>query len=70
VHPHRAGEDAAERHPPLVGKAFRQGFYWPIIVANAEQIVHTYEGCQFYTRQTHLLAQVLQTIPITWPFAV
>jgi hypothetical protein len=28
------------------------------------------EGCQFYARQTHLLAQALQTIPITWPFAV
>jgi hypothetical protein len=28
------------------------------------------EGFQFYARQTHLLAQALQTIPITWPFAV
>jgi hypothetical protein len=28
------------------------------------------EGCQFYARQTHLPAQALQTIPITWPFAV
>ncbi|XP_066364979.1 uncharacterized protein [Miscanthus floridulus] len=32
----------------LVGNAFRQGFYWPTIVANAEQIVRTYEGCQYY----------------------
>ena len=29
----------------LVGNAFRQGFYWPTIVANIEQIVCTYEGC-------------------------
>jgi transposase InsO family protein len=28
------------------------------------------EGCQFYARQTHLPAQALQTIPITWPFVV
>ena len=28
----------------LVGNAFRQGFYWPTIVANAEQIVRTCEG--------------------------
>ena len=28
------------------------------------------EGCQFYVRQIHLLVQALQTIPITWPFAV
>jgi transposase InsO family protein len=32
--------------------------------------VRRYEGCQFYARQTHLLAQALQKIPITWPFAV
>ena len=29
----------------LVGNAFRQGFYWPTAVADAEQIVCTYEGC-------------------------
>jgi hypothetical protein len=35
-----------------------------------QNIVHTCEGCQYYTRQTHLPAQELQTIPITWPFTV
>jgi hypothetical protein len=40
------------------------------VVANATRIVHTCQGCQFYARQTHLPAQALQTIPITWPFAV
>jgi hypothetical protein len=54
----------------LVGNAFRQGFYWPTTVASAERIVRTCEGCQYYARQTHLPAQALQTIPITWPFAV
>ena len=49
----------------LVGNPFRQGFYWPTVVADAEQIMCTYEGCQYYARQTHLLAQALQTIPIT-----
>jgi len=29
----------------LVGNVFRQGFYWLTVVANAEQIVRTYEGC-------------------------
>jgi hypothetical protein len=28
------------------------------------------EGCQFYARQTHFPVQALQTIPITWPFAI
>jgi transposase InsO family protein len=39
-------------------------------VADATRIVRTCQGCQFYTKQTHLPAQALQTIPITWPFAV
>jgi hypothetical protein len=39
-------------------------------VADATRIVRTYQGCQFYAKQTHLLTQALQTIPITWLFAV
>jgi hypothetical protein len=54
----------------LVGKASRQGFYWSTAVADSKYIVWCCEGCQFYVRQTHLPAQALQTIPITWPFAV
>jgi hypothetical protein len=53
-----------------VGNAFRQGFYWPTAVADATRIVCSYRGYQFYARQTHLPAQTLQTIPITWSFAV
>ena len=40
------------------------------LLADATRIVRTCEGCQFYARQTHLPAQALQTIPITWSFAV
>jgi hypothetical protein len=29
----------------LIGKAFRQAFYWPITVADKQHIVRTYEGC-------------------------
>jgi hypothetical protein len=54
----------------LVDNAFRQGFYWPTVVADAREIVRTCEGCQFYTRKSNLPAHVLQTIPITWPFVV
>jgi hypothetical protein len=39
-------------------------------VADAPRIVRTCQGCQFYARQTHLPAHALQTIPITWLFAV
>jgi transposase InsO family protein len=62
------GHHAAPR--TLVGNAFRQGFYWLTAVADASEIVRTCEGCQFYARKSNLPAHVLQTIPITWPFAV
>jgi ribonuclease HI len=68
IHSGACGHHAAPR--ALVGNAFRQGFYWPTAVADATRIVLSCQGCQFYARQTHLLAQALQTIPITWPFAV
>jgi ribonuclease HI len=68
IHSGACGHHAAPR--TLVGNAFRQGFYWPTAVADATGIVRACEGCQFYAKQTHLPAQALQTIPITWPFAV
>jgi len=68
IHAGICGHHAAPRS--LVGKAFRQGFYWPTALCNVEEIVRACKGCQFYAKQTHLLAQALQTIPITWPFAV
>jgi hypothetical protein len=68
IHSGACGHHAAPR--ALVGNAFRQGFYWPTAVADPTRIVRTCQGCQFYARQTHLPAQALQTIPITWSFAM
>ena len=68
IHGGVCGHHAAPR--TLVENTFQQSFYWPTAVADTKQIVHTYEGCQYYARQTHLPAQALQTIPITWPFVV
>jgi transposase InsO family protein len=53
-----------------VSNAFRQGFYWPTAVADASEIVRTCEGFQFYVRKTNLPVHALQTIPVTWPFAL
>jgi hypothetical protein len=68
IHTDVCGHHAVPR--TLVGNAFRQGFYWPTAVADATEIVRTCAGCQFYARETNLLAHALQTIPVTWPFAV
>src|SRR5438128_6262103 len=54
----------------LVEKAFRQGFYWPTALADACELVRRCEACQFHAKQTHQPAQALQTIPLSWPFAV
>jgi ribonuclease HI len=67
IHSEACGHHAAPR--ALVGNAFRQGFYWPTAVADATRIVRSCQGCQFYA-QTHLPAQALQTIPLTWSFAM
>jgi hypothetical protein len=68
IHSGACGHHAAPR--ALVGNAFQQGVYWPTAVADATRIVCTCQGCQFYARQTHLPTQALQSITITWPFAV
>jgi ribonuclease HI len=68
IHAGVCGHHATPR--TLIGNAFRQGFYWPTAVADASEIVRTCEGCQFYARKSNLPAHVLQTIPVTWPFAV
>ena len=52
VHARICGHHAFPRS--LVGKAFRQGFYWPTTLRDTEEVVHRCEGCQFYARQTHL----------------
>ena len=68
IHVGICGHHVAPRS--LVGKDFHQGFYWPTTLRDAEEVVHRYEGCQFYARQNHKPTQGLQTIPITWPFMV
>jgi hypothetical protein len=47
-----------------VGKAYRQGFFWPTTVSGADSLVRRCEGCQFFARQKHMTSHQLQTIPI------
>jgi hypothetical protein len=61
IHSGTCGNHAASR--PLVGKAFRAGFYWPSAVADAEKLVHHYDGCQFFMKRIHVPAYEIQTIP-------
>jgi hypothetical protein len=68
IHEGECGHHAAARS--LVAKAFRHGFYWPTAYTDADQIVDLCQGCQMYSKQTHMPATTLHTIPITWHFIV
>ena len=57
IHSGICGHHIAPR--TLVGKAFRQGFYWPTAIADATDVVRTCDGCQFYARKMHLPAHAL-----------
>jgi hypothetical protein len=67
VHAGQCGVLAASS--TLVGKAFRSGFYWPNAKSDAAELVQKCEACKFLSKQQHLPAQQLQTIPVTWSFA-
>jgi predicted choloylglycine hydrolase len=67
IHARQCCVHAASR--TLVGKAFRSRFYWPTTKNDAAELVQKCEACQFLSKQQHLPAQHLQTIPVTWSFA-
>jgi hypothetical protein len=67
IHKGICGNHASSR--TLVSKAFRQAFYWPTALADAEELVRKCQGCQFFTKQQHVPAYKLVTIPPTLPFA-
>jgi transposase InsO family protein len=68
VHGGECGNHASSR--TLVGKAFKHGFYWPTALQDVVELVKTYKTCQFHAKQIHILAQMLQMIPPSWPFTV
>nr|ABF98607.1 retrotransposon protein, putative, unclassified [Oryza sativa Japonica Group] len=68
IHEGECGAHSASR--TLVGKAFRQGFYWPTTLNDAVDLVRRCRACQFHAKQIHQPAQALQIIPLSWPFAV
>ena len=54
IHSGICGNHAASR--TLVGKAYRQGYFWPTAVTDADSIVRVCEGCQYFARQIHMPA--------------
>jgi transposase InsO family protein len=46
IHEGKYGHYASSRS--MVGKAFRQGFYWPTAATDVVQIVRSCKGCQYF----------------------
>jgi hypothetical protein len=51
IHQGECGHHASSR--ALVSKAFWHGFYWPIALQEAEDLVRKCNGCQMYAHQIH-----------------
>ena len=58
IHQGECGHHVSSR--ALVAKAFRHGFYWPTALDDAENIVRKCNGCQRFSRQTHV------PLPVLW----
>jgi ribonuclease HI len=67
IHKGVCGNHASSR--TLVNKAFRRAFYCPTALGDAEELIRTCQGCQYFAKQQHVPAYKLVTIPPTWPFA-
>jgi hypothetical protein len=51
---------------PLLGKVFRQGFYWPKAASDATELVQKCEGCQKCARDQKQPSSLTQLIQPTW----
>jgi ribonuclease HI len=52
---------------PLLGKVFRQGFYWPKEASDAADLVQKCENCQKCARDQKQPSSLTQLIQPTWP---
>jgi hypothetical protein len=52
---------------PLLGKVFRQGFYWLKAALDAADLVQKCENCQKYARDQKQPSSLTQLIQPTWP---
>ena len=67
IHEGLCGAHQAPRS--IVGRAFRQGFYWPTALRDAQDLVQSCQGCQWASRQPKSPSVPLHPLPPVWPFA-
>jgi hypothetical protein len=54
IHAGICGSHAGGR--ALVGKTYRQGFFWPTAMSDDDSLVCRCEGCQFFTHQKRVVS--------------
>jgi hypothetical protein len=52
---------------PLLGKVFRQDFYWPKAASDAVELVQKFENCHKCARDQKQPSSLMQIIQPTWP---
>ena len=52
----------------LVGKTLRQGYYWPIMLKDATELVRKCKACQEHAKISHIPSEPLTSIISHWPF--
>ena len=62
IHSGICGNHAATR--TIVGKAYWQGFFWPTAVSDADKIVRTCEGCQFFCQTNSFASPRVANHPV------
>jgi hypothetical protein len=67
IHEGVCGNHATSR--TLVRKAFLSRFYWPTALVDAEALTRRCTNCRFFSKQPHVPAHNIITIPPSWPFA-
>jgi hypothetical protein len=55
------------RSRPLLGKVFRQGFYWPKAASDAADLVQKCKNCQRCAKDQKQPSSLTQLIQPTWP---
>ena len=63
IHGGDCGHHSSSR--TLISKVFCSGFYWPIALNDATELVKACEACHFHAKQIHQPAGGLQTIPLS-----
>jgi hypothetical protein len=65
IHAELCGAHIGSR--PLLGKVFRQGFYWPKAASDVADLVQKCENCQKCARDQKQPSSLTQLIQPTWP---